>query len=82
MRRVSLQQLNWEQYLADFNALASIGQNEAGGMERLAFSEADQQAHKLLAQMAENAGFEVKWDGAGNLWITRRGTDDGGNLLQ
>lgn len=77
MRRVSLQQLNWEQYLADFNALASIGQNEAGGMERLAFSEADQQAHKLLAQMAENAGFEVKWDGAGNLWITRRGTDDG-----
>lgn len=77
MRRVSLQQLNWEQYLADFNALASIGQNEAGGMERLAFSEADQQAHKLLAQMAESAGFEVKWDGAGNLWITRRGTDDG-----
>lgn len=77
MRRVSLQQLNWEQYQADFNALAAIGQNEAGGMERLAFSEADQQAHKLLAQMAEDAGFEVKWDGAGNLWITRRGTDDG-----
>ena len=77
MRRVSLQQLNWEQYQADFNALAAIGQNEAGGMERLAYTEADQQAHKMLADMATEAGFEVKWDGAGNLWITRRGTEDG-----
>ncbi len=77
MRRLSLQQLNWEQFQADFNALAAIGQNETGGMERLAYTEADQQAHKLLADMAAEAGFEVKWDGAGNLWITRRGTEDG-----
>ncbi len=77
MRRIFLQQLNWEQYQADFNALAAIGQNENGGMDRLAYSEADQQAHKLLADMATEAGFEVKWDGAGNLWITRRGTEDG-----
>ncbi len=77
MRRVSLQQLNWEQYQADFNALAAIGQNADGGMDRLAYGEADQQAHKLLADMAIEAGFEVKWDGAGNLWITRRGDEDG-----
>lgn len=77
MRRISLQQLNWEQFQSDFYALAAIGQNEEGGMERLAYTEADQQAHKLLANMAEEAGFEIKWDGAGNLWITRRGTEDG-----
>ena len=77
MRRISLKQLNWEQYQADFQALAAIGQNETGGMDRLAYSAADQEAHKLLADMAVEAGFEVKWDGAGNLWITRRGTDDG-----
>ena len=77
MRRVSLQQLNWEQYQADFNALAAIGQNAEGGMDRLGYGEADQAAHKLLADMAVEAGFEVKWDGAGNLWITRRGEEDG-----
>lgn len=77
MRGVSVQQLNWEQYQADFAALSAIGQNADGGVDRLAFTEADQQAHGLLAKMAEDAGFEVKWDGAGNLWITRRGTDDG-----
>lgn len=77
MRGITLQQLNWEQYQADFAALAAIGENAEGGVDRLAFTEADQQAHGLLAQMAERAGFEVKWDGAGNLWITRRGTDDG-----
>lgn len=77
MRGVSLKQLNWEQFQADFAALASIGQNEGGGIDRLAYTEADQQAHALLAKMAEDAGFEVKWDGVGNLWITRRGTDDG-----
>lgn len=69
MRRVSLEELKWEQYQADFAALASIGENEDGGVDRLAFTEADQQAHGLLAQMAEEAGFEVKWDGAGNLWL-------------
>ena len=77
MRGFTLQQLNWEQYQADFAALAAIGENAEGGVDRLAFTEADQQAHGRLAQMAEQAGFEVKWDGAGNLWITRRGTDDG-----
>lgn len=77
MRGISVQQLKWEQYQQDFQAIASIGMNETGGVDRLAYSEADQQAHKLLADMATEAGFEVKWDGAGNLWITRRGTDDG-----
>lgn len=77
MRGISVQQLKWEQYQADFAALSAIGQNADGGVDRLAYTEADQEAHGLLAQMAEAAGFEVKWDGAGNLWITRRGTDDG-----
>lgn len=77
MRGISVQQLKWEQYQADFAALAAIGQNEEGGVDRLAYTEADQKAHGLLAEMAEDAGFTVKWDGAGNLWITRRGTDDG-----
>ena len=60
MRGFTLQQLNWEQYQADFAALAAIGENAEGGVDRLAFTEADQQAHGLLAQMAEQAGFEVK----------------------
>lgn len=77
MRGVSVQQLNWEQYQKDFAALAAIGQNDDGGVDRLAFTEEDQMAHGLLAKMAEEASFEVRWDGAGNLWITRRGTDDG-----
>ena len=77
MRGISVQQLKWEQYQADFAALSAIGQNADGGVDRLAYTAADQEAHGLLAKMAEDAGFEVKWDGAGHLWITRRGTDDG-----
>ena len=80
-RGVSTEQLNWEQYQKDFAALAEIGQNNTGGVDRLAYTEADQQAHGLLEKMAEEAGFEVKWDGAGNLWITRRGTDDGNEKM-
>ena len=76
MRGISVQQLDWERYQQDFAALSAIGETEAG-MNRLAYTEADQEAHGLLAKMAEEASFEVKWDGAGNLWITRRGTDDG-----
>lgn len=77
MRGISVQQLKWEQFQADFAALSAIGQNADGGVDRLAYTEADQQAHGLLAEMAAKAGFAVQWDGAGNLWITRRGTDDG-----
>ena len=47
MRGFTLQQLNWEQYQADFAALAAIGENAEGGVDRLAFTEADQQAHGL-----------------------------------
>ena len=77
MRTISLEQLRWDQYQEDFNKIASIGANEEGGVDRLAFTEEDQKAHALLADMAKEAGFDVKWDGAGNLWITRYGTDEG-----
>lgn len=77
MRTISLEQLRWDQYQEDFMKIASIGANEDGGVDRLAFTEEDQKAHGLLAEMAKEAGFDVKWDGAGNLWITRYGTDEG-----
>ena len=42
MRGISVQQLKWEQYQADFAALSAIGQNADGGVDRLAYTAADQ----------------------------------------
>ncbi len=77
MKRLSLQQLQWEEFAADFDAVAAFGANDDGGVDRLAYSEADREAHGYLAQLAEKEGFSVRWDGAGNLWITSPGSEDG-----
>ena len=45
-----------------------IGATPAGGAERLAWSEQELQARRWFAQRAGDAGLEVSWDPAGNVW--------------
>lgn len=44
-----------------------IGKTEDGGITRLAFSAEDIQARNLITNMMEEAGLEVRVDGAGNI---------------
>jgi len=56
-------------------ALAAIGATEAGGLNRLALSGEDIQAHALIAGWAADRGFAVEIDAIGNFFIRRPGTD-------
>jgi len=66
----------WDMYQQIYEDINSFGRNENGGMDRLAFSEEDNKAHDYLARLATEVGFLVKQDGAANLWITAKGSDE------
>ena len=57
------------------NMLAAIGATPNGGVDRLALTELDIEAHVLLAGWAEARGFEIQLDAIGNMFIRRPGTD-------
>lgn len=71
------EQLYWDMFRQIYDDVNTFGQNELGGMDRLAFTEADNKAHSYLKGLAEEVGFQTKTDGAGNLWITAKGSEDG-----
>ena len=55
--------------------LARIGAGPGGGVTRAGLGRAEQQACELVASWMAEAGLEVSWDAAGNLFGRRRGTD-------
>ncbi len=61
--------------LATLERLEAFGGTEAGGTQRLAFSDADIAAREWVAELMETAGLEVSIDGVGNLIGRRAGSD-------
>ena len=61
--------------LADLEALAQIGGREDGGVDRVAYSEADGRGRQLVAGWLREAGCEVASDEAGNTIATYEGLD-------
>lgn len=61
-------EVNAERLLADLESLSGIGATADGGVDRPALSEADLQGRAWFKQRAEEAGFEFRQDGAGNLF--------------
>jgi N-carbamoyl-L-amino-acid hydrolase len=55
-----------DRFHADFDALASFGATEEGGVDRPAFSANHQAARRWFAERAAGAGLVVEVDGAGN----------------
>ena len=51
----------------DLDQLSRIGRDESSGIHRTAFSPGDQEGRAWFAQRLEDAGFEVRLDGAANL---------------
>jgi N-carbamoyl-L-amino-acid hydrolase len=60
---------------ADLMALAAIGPLPAGGCDRLALTEADGVARRLLGRWMAEAGLAVRVDAIGNMFGRREGLD-------
>lgn len=61
-------QIDSKRVLADLEDLSRIGRDDAdGGIHRRAFSEADMRGRRWFTDRIEEAGLEVRVDGAGNL---------------
>ncbi len=61
----------WQRHLA----MADIGATPAGGVHRLALTDEDIEAHRLLADWAGPRGFSIELDAIGNMFIRREGSD-------
>jgi len=57
--------------------LAEYGKNAQGGIDRVAYSQADIQSRKYLLRLMEEAGLKVRVDVAGNLIGRREGREPG-----
>ncbi len=62
-----------EKLLDDF---AQIGKTKNGGVTRLTLTSLDKQARDLLIQISQSAGFKVRVDAIGNIFIRREGLKD------
>lgn len=54
--------------------LAKIGATDGGGVHRLALTDLDIEAHRLIMQWATARGFTTEVDAIGNMFIRRAGT--------
>jgi beta-ureidopropionase / N-carbamoyl-L-amino-acid hydrolase len=60
---------NGERLHEDMETLATFGSNADGGIDRPSFSEADSHARAWLTDRCRQAGFDVREDGIGNLFL-------------
>jgi N-carbamoyl-L-amino-acid hydrolase len=61
----------WQRHMQ----LAAIGATAGGGVHRLALSDEDIEAHRLIMSWADARGFATEVDEIGNMFIRRRGAD-------
>lgn len=69
--------VNRERLLRRMRDLAAFGANEDGGIDRVAFSDANLEARDWVVDLLEGAGFRTHMDLAGNLIGQRDGTESG-----
>src|SRR5256885_11674690 len=73
---------DWKNFRADANRmekriqeLSAFGANREGGVNRVAFSDADVEGRKYIRSLMEKAGLKVSVDAAGNIIGHREGHD-------
>jgi N-carbamoyl-L-amino-acid hydrolase len=67
--------VNGERLIQRFDDLSRYGMNAGGGMDRVAFSDADIESRPYLKKSMEAAGLEVRVDEAGNIFGRRPGSE-------
>jgi len=68
-------EIDAERFEESFETYAAIGATEAGGLHRLALSEADREARDLFVSDLEDLGLDVRIDELGNVFGRRPGRD-------
>lgn len=70
---MSLININERRLLDLLDEFAQIGKTPNGGVTRLALSDLDKQARDLFISKAKMAGFHIKIDSIGNIFVRRNG---------
>ncbi|WP_440995051.1 Zn-dependent hydrolase [Arhodomonas sp. SL1] len=69
--------INGERLWRTLMEMAEIGATERGGSCRLALTDADRAGRECFMAWAAEAGYSMRTDAIGNLWVRRPGSDDG-----
>jgi N-carbamoyl-L-amino-acid hydrolase len=67
--------VNQKRLSTSLQKLSTYGKNEAGGSDRVAYSQYDQEARKYIKDLMAKAGLEVSTDFAGNLIGKKTGSN-------
>src|SRR5690348_9546307 len=73
--------VNGDRIRARLDAMAKIGRDPAGGVMRLAYSEADRQGCQLVEQWLREAGLEPSMDFGANIFGRRKNDRKGKPML-
>jgi N-carbamoyl-L-amino-acid hydrolase len=71
----SLPLVNGDRVIAHLKAMGEIGKDPAGGISRVAYSEADRQGREYVIGLMRTAGLTTSIDSAGNISGHLAGTD-------
>lgn len=66
---------DFDKWMTDYRVISSVGMNEEGGLDRLAYTDYDFAARTELLNRAYGLHLQCYLDGAENLWICKQGTD-------
>ncbi len=75
LRSQSLPLVNGDRIMQHLTAMGDIGKDPAGGISRVAYSEADRQGREYVIGLMRAAGLTTSIDSAGNISGRRAGTD-------
>lgn len=66
---------DFDKWMADYRVISSVGLNQEGGLDRLAYTDYDFAARTELLNRAYGLRLQCYLDGAENLWICKPGTN-------
>ena len=66
---------DFNKWMSDYRVISTVGQNEEGGIDRLAFTGYDTTARTELLNRAYGLRLQCYLDAAENLWFYKQGTD-------
>lgn len=66
---------DFNKWMSDYRAISSVGENKEGGIDRLAYTNADWTTRTELLNRAYGLRLQCYLDAAENLWFYKEGTD-------
>ncbi len=73
--RPAIKDYDFDKWMSDYRFISTVGMNEEGGIDRLAFTHSDYVARTELLNRAYGMRLQCYLDAAENLWLYKMGTD-------